>query len=97
MSNFKKSFRSFAEAKEKGLADNNGSIPNQDIPKADKGPHLLDLKKSLAGRDYKGQMSTNPVKGTKEDPLPYKGGDVKDQNKLLVHDEDDVKSGFAFK
>jgi hypothetical protein len=42
-------------------------------------------------------MSTNPVKGTKEDPLPYKGGDVKDQNKLLVHDEDDVKSGFAFK
>lgn len=99
MSNFKKSFKSFAEAKEKGLADNNGSIPNQDIPKADKGPHLLDLKKSLAGRDYKGQMSTNPVKGTKEDPLPYKGGEVKDQeqNKLLVHDEDDVKSGFAFK
>lgn len=97
MSNFKKSFRSFAEAKEKGLADNNGSIPNQDIPKANKGPQLLDLKKSLAGRDYKGQMSTNPIKGTKEEPLPYKGGDTKDKNKLLVHDEEDVKSGLAFK
>lgn len=95
MSNFKKSFRAFAEAKEKGLADNNGSIPNQDIPKPFKSP-TLSLDKSLAGRDYKGQMSTNPIKGTKENPLPYKAGE-EDKNKLLVHDEDDVKSGFAFK
>lgn len=97
MSNFKKSFKSFAEAKDKGLADNDGLVPNQDIPKADKGPQLLNLAKSLAGRDYKGQMSTNPVKGTKENPLPYHGGDVKGDHKLLVHDDDDVQSGFAFK
>jgi hypothetical protein len=104
MSKFKK-FREWSEAKEKGFADENGAIPNQDVPKAGKYPDLMKLKsdKPLGGRDYQGQMGTNPIKGTEKDPLPYKGFDKTDQKKVgkgvLVNDEDgeDLKSGLTFK
>ncbi len=80
--NTKKHLGKFLE--EDGLGNKKAGLPNQDIPKANKGPELLKFKDALAGRDYKGNLSTNPVKGTEKDPLPYKGGDVKKGKELLV-------------
>jgi len=92
------SFRQFAEFKEitGSLADSKGGKPNQDIPTASKFKGYLQTKDSLAGRDYDGDLATNPVKGSEENPLPYKSGEVENPG-VWVHDEEDPKSGFAFK
>lgn len=94
MSNFK-TFKEFAE--EKGF-DKNGLIPNQDIPKPNKLPQLLNMKDSIVGKDYNGNLSTKPVKAS--DPLPYKGYNTMDKDKtgkgILVYD-DDSKPGLASK
>lgn len=90
-------FREYAEAKESGLVHKNGSIPNQDIPKAGKPPELLKAKEGLAGRDYKGSLSTNPVQGTTKDAIPYKPHGKEDGGKVLVKDDGNVKDGLAFK